>query len=192
MRVYLISTYELGRQPFGIASAAAWLRRAGHSVQVADLAVQRLGATEVESADLIGFYVPMHTAMRISLEVLSRVRDLNPSARVCFFGLYGPTNAELLKTLNVVPLGGEFEEQLVALADGQETGTTTLKRLPLLKPDRAGLPPLTQYAKIRQKLRPFILSCVLGQIFARRSPSLAGPIVLDRPATTAQTSAGFR
>ena len=37
MRVLLISTYELGRQPFGLASPAAWLRAEGHEVTVADL-----------------------------------------------------------------------------------------------------------------------------------------------------------
>ena len=29
VRALLISTYDLGRQPFGLASPAAWLRRAG-------------------------------------------------------------------------------------------------------------------------------------------------------------------
>ena len=29
VRTLLISTYDLGRQPFGLASPAAWLRRAG-------------------------------------------------------------------------------------------------------------------------------------------------------------------
>jgi hypothetical protein len=28
--VVLVSTYELGRQPFGLASPAAWIRGAGH------------------------------------------------------------------------------------------------------------------------------------------------------------------
>ena len=30
--IALISTYELGRQPFGLASPAAWLERAGLDV----------------------------------------------------------------------------------------------------------------------------------------------------------------
>ncbi len=37
VRIVLISTYELGRQPFGLASPAAWLRREGHEVTCADL-----------------------------------------------------------------------------------------------------------------------------------------------------------
>ena len=42
MRVVLLSTHELGRQPFGLASPAAWLRRAGAEVAVQDLSRQRL------------------------------------------------------------------------------------------------------------------------------------------------------
>jgi hypothetical protein len=38
MNALLIATYELGRQPFGLASPAAWLRAAGWSVSCADLA----------------------------------------------------------------------------------------------------------------------------------------------------------
>ena len=35
MRVLLVSTYELGRQPFGLASPAAWLAARGHQVACA-------------------------------------------------------------------------------------------------------------------------------------------------------------
>jgi hypothetical protein len=42
MRVAPISTYELGRQPFGLASPAAWLRRAGASVICLDLSREKL------------------------------------------------------------------------------------------------------------------------------------------------------
>ncbi|MGH7267514.1 MAG: hypothetical protein ACREMB_22060, partial [Candidatus Rokuibacteriota bacterium] len=42
IRVVLVSTYELGRQPFGVASATALLRQAGASVTCLDLAVDRL------------------------------------------------------------------------------------------------------------------------------------------------------
>ena len=37
MRVTLVATYELGRQPFGLASPAAWLREAGVDVTTVDL-----------------------------------------------------------------------------------------------------------------------------------------------------------
>ena len=38
--IALISTYELGRQPFGLASPAAWLMRAGLDVTCHDLSRQ--------------------------------------------------------------------------------------------------------------------------------------------------------
>ena len=37
VKVLLISTYELGRQPFGLASPAAWLRAEGDVVFCLDL-----------------------------------------------------------------------------------------------------------------------------------------------------------
>ena len=42
MEVVLISTYDLGRQPFGLASPAAFLRRAGHTVHCFDLTRTKL------------------------------------------------------------------------------------------------------------------------------------------------------
>ncbi len=42
MKVVLISTYELGHQPFGLASPAAFLRAAGAAVTCNDLAVEPL------------------------------------------------------------------------------------------------------------------------------------------------------
>ena len=42
MKIVLISTYELGRQPFCLVSPAAWLRAAGHEVVCLDLTRQEL------------------------------------------------------------------------------------------------------------------------------------------------------
>src|SRR5688572_22330731 len=46
----LISTYELGHQPFGLASPAAWLRREGIATHLFDLAKDKLDAAIVGSA----------------------------------------------------------------------------------------------------------------------------------------------
>lgn len=40
MNVVLISTYDLGHQPFGLASPARWLQDAGAGVNMVDLAVR--------------------------------------------------------------------------------------------------------------------------------------------------------
>ena len=150
MRVVLISTYELGRQPFGLASPAAWLRAAGHQVTVADLACGPLSRPAVEEAGLIAFYLPMHTATRLFLRVAERVRHMNPRARLCAYGLYAPLNAAMLRGAGVQTIiGGEFEQPLVDLANGVEVSTrVSLERQRFLVPDRSGLPPLGAYAQL--------------------------------------------
>ena len=115
----LVSTYELGRQPFGVASASAWLRRAGWTTLCVDAAKQKLTTDAIVSADLVCFHLPMHTATRLAGPVIQKVRALNPSVRVCAFGLYAPLNAEWLRSLGVDAIfGGEFEEELTAWAGG--------------------------------------------------------------------------
>jgi len=155
MNVVLISTYELGHQPFGLASPAAWLKQAGATVTCLDLAVQRLDKQAVASADLVAFYVPMHTATRIAVSIVGRVKAINPRAHVCFFGLYAPVNENYLRELGAdTILGGEFEEGLVSLyrrlsANGsasQQEPVISLARQNFLVPDRSGLPGLSQYA----------------------------------------------
>ncbi len=116
MKVVLISTYELGRQPFGLASPAAWLRLRGHDVVCLDLSRETLDDAAVRAADLVAFYVPMHTATRLAADLVAPVRSLNPRAHLCFYGLYAPVNEEFLRGLGVgTVLGGEFEEGLVSL-----------------------------------------------------------------------------
>lgn len=114
MRVVLISTYELGRQPFGLASPAAWLRREGFEVVCMDLAVEELSEEAIRAAEVVAFYVPMHTATRLAIPLLAKIRELNPAVSICFYGLYAPLNEKYLRELGVeVILGGEFEEGLV-------------------------------------------------------------------------------
>src|ERR1035441_6256488 len=66
MRVVLISTYDLGRQPFGLASPTAWLRAEGHHVTTADLSREPLPTEAVRAADWIAFHLPMHKIGRAS------------------------------------------------------------------------------------------------------------------------------
>lgn len=155
MKVVLISTYELGRQPFGLASPAAWLRGAGAQVRCLDLSRQPLDEAAVRAADLLACYVPMHTATRLAVGLLPQLRRLNPSAHLCFYGLYAAMNEEFLRALGgQTILGGEFEAGLLRLvqrlAHGPQTEpVVSLDRLRFQVPDRAGLPPLADYARLR-------------------------------------------
>ena len=151
--ILLISTYSLGQQPFGIASAAAWLQRAGLAVQTADLSRQKIDAVSVEQARIVAFYLPMHTATRLAIPVIDRVRTINPNATICAYGLYAPLNEALLREHGVaVVLGPEAEADLVELATGVSKGQSKAKGLPRLEfiqPDRTGFPSLQNYASLQ-------------------------------------------
>jgi radical SAM superfamily enzyme YgiQ (UPF0313 family) len=161
MNLVLISTYELGRQPFGLASPAAWLRAAGARVTCVDLSRETLPEDAVGAADLVAFYVPMHTATRLAVASLPVVRGLNPKAHLCFYGLYAPVNEPYLRGLGVETiLGGEFEEGLRSLAErlsaknppagkeGQQEPVISLARQKFITPDRAGMVALEKYARL--------------------------------------------
>ena len=168
--VLLLSTYELGHQPVGLAMPLGFLERAGYRPVARDLAIDELDEEEVRRARFVGISVPMHTALRSGIEVARRIRALNPRAHVCFYGLYAPLNAQLLlgtaATGNAVAgrdegrladslVGGEFEvalvEQVAAVERGlgfERASSPALARLPFALPSRAALPPLTRYARI--------------------------------------------
>src|SRR5687768_1963454 len=161
--VLLISTYDLGRQPFGVASPVAWLRRAGVEAQALDLSRDRLQPGAVSAAAVVAFYLPMHTATRLALPVMDRVRGINPQAIICAYGLYAQLNEALLREHGVsVILGPEAEEELVRLAvrgagsldpgnhaGSKERAPRTVPRLQFIQPDRTGLPSLDRYASLQ-------------------------------------------
>jgi hypothetical protein len=163
VKLVLTSTYELGRQPFGLASPAAWLRAAGHTVTCVDLACGPLPLQPVQNAGLVAFFLPMHTATRLAVKAIEAVKRLNPDAHLCSYGLYAPMNEPYLRKLGVKTiLGGEFEPELLNLADrlsaaaneAQTQAVVSLERLRFLPPDRSDLPPLDRYAALRvNKLR---------------------------------------
>ncbi len=163
MNVVLISTYELGRQPFGLASPAAWLRERGARVTCLDVSREPFREEPIRAADLVAFYVPMHTATRLAVELIEPVRRLNPEAHLCFYGLYAPVNEPYLRKLGVATvLGGEFEEGLAHLVErlamDRENGARgerpqaepviSLARQKFLVPDRSSLVPIQQYAHL--------------------------------------------
>src|SRR5882672_4035186 len=77
VRVLLVSTYDMGRQPFGLASPAAWLRQAGADVVCVDVTRDTLLDDQIRGAEVVGFFLPMHTATRLAVPVIDRVRAVN-------------------------------------------------------------------------------------------------------------------
>src|SRR6202158_6609043 len=131
-KVVLINPYELGRQPFALAQAAAWLKREGFAVTCLDLSLQKLDPEILEDAGLVALYVGMHTATRIAVEALPRIRRLAPKAHVCVYGLYAPMNEALLRGLGVgAVLGGEVEPMLLSLVRRLHESAAATQREPV-------------------------------------------------------------
>jgi radical SAM superfamily enzyme YgiQ (UPF0313 family) len=158
--ILLVSCFELGHQPLGVALPAAFLQRAGFAPAAIDLAVQSLDPEAIRRARLVAISVPMHTALRLGVRAAGRVRELNPAAHICFFGLYATLNADhLLARHGDSVLGGETEEELTRLAQRLESGADvsatapgpTLGRLDFPRPARALLPSIDRYARLVHK-----------------------------------------
>jgi radical SAM superfamily enzyme YgiQ (UPF0313 family) len=161
--VLLVSTYELGHQPHGIALPAAFLARAGFRPAALDLSVDTLDAERVRRARLVAVSVPMHTALRLGIAAAARIRSLQPDAVLAFHGTYAPLHAPLLVAAGAsAVLGGECEEDLVRLAVAVERGEdlsafaqdggarAALARLDFPVPLRDGLPGPERYARLQE------------------------------------------
>lgn len=165
--ILLVSCYELGHQPAGIALPSGFLSRAGYSAETMDVSVEGFDEEKARRARFAGISVPMHTALRLGLRVARAIRRINPSCHICFYGLYASLNAGyLLDRVADSIIGGEFEGPLVALIESLDgpgsarvEGVTTreraalpvLARLDFTAPRRDTLPPLESYARLEHR-----------------------------------------
>ena len=175
--ILLIATYELGHQPFSLASPLALLARSGFSPAAVDLAVERLDPALIVRARFVALAVPMHTALRLGVKVVARIRSLNPACRIALYGLYATLNAAALFSQGAdFSIGGEYEEPLLRLAEDLDrggsgrgipgvdapgldagsgrsqwpaaAGTPWLEKIPFAVPRRDSLAPLEKYARL--------------------------------------------
>ncbi|MDP8907687.1 MAG: CUAEP/CCAEP-tail radical SAM protein [Chloroflexota bacterium] len=162
--ILLLSVYELGHQPLSLAFPLAALRERGYSPRAIDISIDDLPDDALRAARLVAVSVPMHTAMRLGVRLIERVRAARPDAHLCFYGLYAQLNAaHLLAAGADSVIGGEVEGPLGDLAAALEIahddlppvpGVTTAShvaapfvgRHPFPTPDRTDLPPLRRYA----------------------------------------------
>ncbi len=157
MKVLLVSTYELGHQPLHVASPAAALMRGGHDVTCLDLSVQPWHPACLGDVDAVGISVPMHTAMRLALEVAATIRSTRPDLPICLYGLYAGTSHDtVVGTLADRVISGEYEPALSEWVDGLGAGVADrngeqivhLQRNRFEVPGRHLLPPLDRYARL--------------------------------------------
>lgn len=163
--ILLVSCYELGHQPFHLASLQAMLQEAGYMPTCVDTAIETLSDETIQRAQFVGIAVPMHTALRLGEQIARRIRRVNPSAHICFYGLYALLNVEhLLQDTIDSAIGGEYEGPLLCLVvslahDGNGTipGVHTrahkseawIQRTAFVQPQRQHLPPLDRYAHLQ-------------------------------------------
>ncbi|HEU4388984.1 MAG TPA: CUAEP/CCAEP-tail radical SAM protein [Blastocatellia bacterium] len=165
--VLLVSCYELGHQPAGLTRPLGFLSDAGFHATSIDLAVEAFDELKAADARFVGVSVPMHTALRLGVEIAGRVRQINPDCHICFFGLYALLNSSyLLDHVADSVIAGEVEDVLVHLVTAVQRGTPlhkieidgvgtrtrlpepTLERLSSVAPRRDSLPPLERYARL--------------------------------------------
>ena len=162
--VLLVSCYELGHQPLGVALPLGFLERAGFAPDAMDIAVEEFDVEKVARASFVGISVPMHTALRLGTRVAERIREIDPSCHICFYGLYAALNSDYLLDHGADScLGGEYEKPLVALVESIESGSTddiegitrhgkkalpVLEKLSFAAPSRSALPALEKYAHL--------------------------------------------
>jgi len=162
--ILLISCYELGHQPLSLASPLGYLKSAGYPAAVLDAAVDKIPETAIRQARFIGLSVPMHTAMRVGMDIARHIRTINKEAYLCFYGLYASLNADYLLSHGAdAVISGEYEQPFLDLICTLETdgpmmvpGVRTLHhtspphlvRQSFVKPDRSQLPELKRYAHL--------------------------------------------
>jgi radical SAM superfamily enzyme YgiQ (UPF0313 family) len=152
VRALLISTYDLGRQPLGLAAPAAMLRQAGVDVDCVDTSREPLNDEHIRAASLVAFYLPMHTATRLAAPLLQHVRAINPDARLAAYGLYAPLNRAWLEERGARVLGPDAELELLGLVDAQRptpNSQSSRQSIQFIQPDRTTLLPLTRYAALQ-------------------------------------------
>lgn len=146
--VLLISCYELGHRPMGLTRPLDALESAGFSPDAIDIAVEPLDAEKVKRAQFIGISVPMHTALRLGVYLLQRIRDIDPDVSICMYGLYAELNADYLLSHGVdFCIGGETSNQLVALVQSVAEKKQTEEQIPRPTIINGKLPELEKYAR---------------------------------------------
>jgi radical SAM superfamily enzyme YgiQ (UPF0313 family) len=184
------------------------LQQAGYQPRAVDTAVEMLTDEEIKAARFVGISVPMHTALRLGEQIAQRIRVINATAHICFYGLYALLNADhLLQSTIDSAIGGEYEVPLLKLITALENDDHTpvpgvrtrvsksgpwLQRTPFLVPERAQLPSLSKYARLewngKQSLAGYTettrgckhtcLHCPVTPVYRGRFFAIPGEIVL--------------
>jgi radical SAM superfamily enzyme YgiQ (UPF0313 family) len=162
--IALVSTYEGGMQPLGLATAAAHLLSAGHHVKCCDSFIAAPSLEDLCHQDLVAFSIPLFESVEPAINLFSQTRQLRANLPIVFYGTYAMLNREALlaKGADGVILG-DWEGVLVDVAahisdgiglDESITGLATCRGLAApvylrrghMVPERSVLPALSNYS----------------------------------------------
>ena len=158
--ILLISCYELGHRPIGLTRPLRALEEAGFAPDVIDIAVEPLDAEKAAHARFIGISVPMHTALRLGVHLLRRIRQINPNVSICMYGLYATLNADYLLSHGVdFCISGELVALVESLVEDERAEARGPRPTVMSESDEAQeadfhiaeLPSLEMYAQFEDK-----------------------------------------
>jgi hypothetical protein len=136
VNLLLVSAYELGHQPLGVAGPAAVLRDRGHDVRIVDLAVQPWDPALDTWADRIAISTPMHTATRIAHQLAPLL-----TRPIACYGLY----ADMCDDIAIVVGGRDPVTGLVRWVEDDPAAAVAARRA---RPARDLLPGLDAYTRL--------------------------------------------
>lgn len=158
MKVVLISTYEIGRQPFALAQPAAWLKHDRFDVDCIDLSIEPFQIDSVIQADVVAVHLAMHTGARLAADLIPEIVNQSPNAVICVYGLYAPVNDEFFRSLGCeFVFGGEAEADILSLCQAVRDRTSlselretrkSMQKLVFTRPLRSLLPDLSLYSRL--------------------------------------------
>jgi Radical SAM superfamily len=181
VRILLVSCYELGHQPLGVAGPAARLRAAGHEVRTLDLSVEAWEPSRLDWAQRVACSVPMHTATRLARQVIDDVRRRRPEIPVACYGLYGAAMADTADRA----LAGETDEALLAWIEGDDSDQVVhlgrdAARPGAPRPARELLPSLDRYTRlVRGDTEQLVASVEASRGCVHRCRHCPVPVVYD-------------
>jgi radical SAM superfamily enzyme YgiQ (UPF0313 family) len=161
--IAVVSTYEGGMQPLGVATATSHLRAAGHIVSSYDSYVADINLDQLCSNDSIAVSIPLFDSVETALALFAKIKATNAELPVVFYGTHAMLNSSALLASGAAGVVlGDWEDTLVTAAqhihqrrplDGIE-GLATIDyirgpayhRTGFRRPDRSTLPDLASYS----------------------------------------------
>ena len=181
----LVSTYEGGMQPLGIATAAAHLLDSRIEILAFDASLEGVDAVMLSGARLVAFSVPLFDAMAPAVKLATELRNLGWDRTIVFYGAYATLQHQLLlgKYADGVILG-DWEHAIVEIARRCEAGFYDARRFDRRRPPIVVLSTRSSGGAMRA-----IASGSISSARRYRRCPIAAPLITRRPSSPSRRAA---